>query len=628
MSTGAPANSLPPSPAQPPTQAVPPASDAGRAPTRIPRDTDGVIALYGALWEFARGRRGRMIGASGLLIGSQLAKLAVPWLAAQAINAIQLSGGSDFGRAGLLIAAIIAMYVLAWSMHGPGRVLERSVAVHVRAALSDRLLERLGRLPLAWHDRHHSGETMHRVTQATTALSEFAQNQFVYLQNVVNIAGPLVALALVSWGTGLGAAAGYVVIALVILRFDRSLMRLAREENDAERRHAATMIDFLGNVSTVMSLRLQVAMRRLLATRLAAIFRPLARSIVLNEWKWCAVDLFSMLLSWGLVIYYALSTRDATGTLLIGNLFMVYQYAQQAGGVIGSIAANYQSLARMQTDYASATPIWQAEEKRVPPGAVPADWREITVRNLAFRHSTDAEAPGLHDVSLTLRRGERIALVGPSGSGKSTLMRVLAGLYAAQQIEIAADRVPLGGLDSLASVATFVPQEAEVFEATVRENLTFGIPQPAGAVERVAALSAFDTVTAQMPEGLDTQLTEGGVNLSGGQRQRLALARGMLFARDASVVMLDEPTSALDAVTEGRVLANLSTAFPDACVIASVHRLSVLPRFDRVILLAAGRVVDAGSVPDLLVRQSLFREMWRGGGDEAHDARRETVARA
>ena len=108
---------------------------------------------------------------------------------------------------------------------------------------------------------------------------------------------------------------------------------------------------------------------------------------------------------------------------------------------------------------------------------------------------------------------------------------------------------------------------------------------------------------------LDTPLSERGFNLSGGQRQRLSLARGVLAASGSSLLLLDEPTSALDATTEGRVLDRIAAAFPDACVIASIHRLSLLDRFDTVLLMEAGRIVDAGPREALLARRPLLQKL-------------------
>ncbi|MBC7942446.1 MAG: ATP-binding cassette domain-containing protein, partial [Chitinophagaceae bacterium] len=118
---------------------------------------------------------------------------------------------------------------------------------------------------------------------------------------------------------------------------------------------------------------------------------------------------------------------------------------------------------------------------------------------------------------------------------------------------------------------------------------------------------------AGLPQGLDTPLCERGFNLSGGQRQRLALARGVLAARGSSLLLLDEPTSALDPLIEQHVHAAIDHAFEGACIVASVHRLSLLPHFDRVVLMVAGRVVDVGTATELEVRQPLFAAMRRGG---------------
>jgi ABC-type multidrug transport system fused ATPase/permease subunit len=221
---------------------------------------------------------------------------------------------------------------------------------------------------------------------------------------------------------------------------------------------------------------------------------------------------------------------------------------------------------------------------------------------------------------LTLHRGERVALVGPSGSGKSTLMRLLAGLYQPQHGHYEVDGVARLGLRDLASTSTLIPQEADVFEASVRENLTFGVPCTEDDLDQAVHTSGFDTVLATMDRGLDTLISERGFNMSGGQRQRLCLARGLLAARDSSLLMLDEPTSALDPVTEAHVHRRLDASFKNTCIVASVHRMSLLEHFDRVILMVDGRVVDSGTPAELQQRQSIFREMVQSqAGPRAED---------
>jgi len=593
---------------------------------------NAIRELYAALWHFAAGARAQLLGATALLASSQLIRLALPYLAGQAINALQRG---ELNGAGRWIAALAGVYVGAWALHGPGRILERNVGMRVRETLADQLYARIAAAPLAWHDGHHSGQLQHRVHQASRALSDFAQNQFIWLTNAVNFVGPLVALALLSRTSGVTALAGYVLIGLVIVRIDRALMKLARAENDADRRYVAALLDFLGNASTVIGLRLQGASRLLLRRRMAAISLPLKRTVVLNEGKWFAVDLMGLALTWGLVVVYVWQARAPGQAVMLGAVFMIYQYAQQAAGVVTSVAANFSFFARMHTDYSSAEPIWQAPSGDVAasvpeqvPEQVPereridatAVWSRIDVDGLQWRYAargeqqTEAADPvtvrssGLHDVKLSLRRGERVALVGPSGGGKSTLLRVLAGLYPPDSGSLSLDGRPVDWTQ-LRRLATLIPQETELFEASVRENLAFG--QPRDDAQLLAALhtSTFDEVLKANHGDLDTAVSERGFNLSGGQRQRLCLARGGLAAQGSSLLLLDEPTSALDAGTEARVLERIAGAFPDACVVASIHRLSLLERFDTVVLMEAGHVVDYGPRDAVLGRQPLLQRM-------------------
>ncbi|WP_354678787.1 ABC transporter ATP-binding protein [Cupriavidus plantarum] len=557
--------------------------------------------LYRALWLHAEGVRAHMLGAAALLSAAQLLRLTMPWLAAQAINALQQGQMETAGR---WILYLIGVYLLSWLLHGPGRVLERNVGVRVRERLADQLYARIASAPLAWRDGHHSGELQHRVVQSSRALSDFAQNQFGYLQSAFNFVGPIVALALLSRTSGAIAVTGYVIVALIILRFDRTLMHLARAENDADRRYAAALLDFVGNAGTVIGLRLQAASRRLLDHRMAAVMAPLRRAVMVNEGKWFAVDLLGMGLTWILVVVYVLQSRQPGQAVLLGTIFMIYQYAQQAATVVGAMATNFQSFARMHTDYGSAEPIWQApgDPEAVVPAVVPdAPWRTLALRGATWRYPNDARG-GLYGVDLVLHRGARVALIGPSGGGKSTLLRALAGLYRPQEGELLRDGAPRDWSE-LRTLATLIPQEAEVFEASVEENLTFGVPADAAALESAVHAGVFDEVLQRMPDGLASPLNERGSNLSGGQRQRLALSRGALASAGSSLLLLDEPTSALDPQSEGRVFDRMFAAFPTACIVASVHRPSLLARFDTIVVVEAGRVVDAGPRDAVLARR-------------------------
>jgi ABC-type multidrug transport system fused ATPase/permease subunit len=166
-----------------------------------------------------------------------------------------------------------------------------------------------------------------------------------------------------------------------------------------------------------------------------------------------------------------------------------------------------------------------------------------------------------------------------------------------------------------------------VFEGTLRENLTFGEPVPDADLRRAIELAALEPVLSALPNRLDTAISERGLNFSGGQKQRIALARGLVAARHSSLVFLDEPTASLDPVSEAGIYAGLDRALPDVCLVSSIHRLHLLARFDRVVLMAEGRVVDAGTLPELLARQPLMQQLWHEAGSAAEGAPQEVGAR-
>jgi ABC-type bacteriocin/lantibiotic exporter with double-glycine peptidase domain len=397
--------------------------------------------------------------------------------------------------------------------------------------------------------------------------------------------------------------AGYAAIGYFVIRIDAFMVLLVREENRAERRYNSALVDCLGNIATVATLRVQEPMRKMLRSRLLAVFAPLRRNIVFNEVKWGGIDLLNSAMRTGLVALYAWLEYRQRGTISVGTAVVVHQYSQQVGTVVAAMAMHWNDLVRQKTEVADVDPILGSPARAPDSAAVPEDWREIRVEGVRFVHPAVAQGrPALDEVSVALRRGQRIALIGESGAGKSSLLRVLAGLVDAERVSVTVDGMPRPDLKHLGPVSLLLPQDPAVFESSVRENVTMGLPYQQREIERACELAGFTSVIAQLPQGLDTLISERGVNLSGGQKQRLALARGLLAANDVGLVLLDEATSSVDASTEAEIYDRVMTAFAGACIVSSVHRLHLLRRFDTVIVMDGGRVVDSGA-PDEVKRR-------------------------
>ncbi|WP_395795497.1 ATP-binding cassette domain-containing protein [Aquimonas sp.] len=602
---------------------------------KLGRRVSPVLLLYRELWRQAHGNRAALLGSMLLLIGAQVVLLLIPYLLGNAFNILQARGGDGAGDAALWLIAVLSAALASWLMHAPGRILERNVALAVRARVSTTLTERLFSFPLIWHERNHSVGTAHRVQQSSEALGLFAENQFAYVSSAVRLVGPVAALFFIHPLVGGMAALGLIVISWSVVGFDRVIVRLAIRTNDANRRYGSVLADALGSATTVLALRQARPFVRLLGQLLEVLFEPLKRMILINEGKWFVVDMASRLLSCCLVGLYAwLVLRLSHGgqALMLGNVYMVWEYAVQAGAVVVAVASNFQQFAEHYANYQSADPIRAAlvDDKLNKP-LVLQTWDRCEVQGVVFHHGgARDEAPALDHIRVSLERGKRYALIGKSGSGKSTLMRVLAGLYVAEQIVVQPANctvvmTPLDAARFLRGSTTMIPQDAELFEGSLGENLAMCESlQGAPAAEEFPHALGLAMVTEFVDsEGdlLQAQIAENGANWSGGQRARLVLARGILAARGSSLVLLDEPTASLDARTEAIVYQNLFAEFAETCLVASVHRLELLRYFDEVLVMCDGRLVAQGPEMVLAETSPEYGELrastlQRGGGEE------------
>ena len=239
--------------------------------------------------------------------------------------------------------------------------------------------------------------------------------------------------------------------------------------------------------------------------------------------------------------------------------------------------------------------------------AINADVGEIAIKNLSFQYG---ERKIIDDLSLSIKKGEKIAFVGESGSGKSTLIRILLGLLKYNQGEVRLGDMELKEicLNNLYDRVSYLSQDAPVFDGTIKENLVF--EKQVSEEQMLGALSEVQLshLVENLAEGLNTEIGEKGTCLSGGEKQRLALAR--LWFEDSELVILDEATSAMDNLTEENVMKSVMQKMKDKTVIAIAHRLNSIVGFDRIILFKEGRIVGQGPFEELLHTDSYFMDLY------------------
>lgn len=572
------------------------------------------FSLISSVWNYGSKWR-HYIVTYYLLLGMAQAILSLsPYAFGKAIEKLQNIKEYGVSETILWLTFGIVITLLFWLFQGPGRILERNVALKIQQEFQLNSYKQLISLPLKWHQDHHSGNLIARINKSCMSLYHFAENQFEYLQNTIKFVMSIVFLSWISLPVGIASITLSLGIIIIVICFDKKLVILYKSENEIENNIWMTLFDYLNNITTILTLRLGHLTHNHVAQRINSIWVFFKKEVLLNEAKWFTSGILFASIQLIILITYIINILRDAQTIQLGTIVMIFRYQWELNDVFRDLSVNYSEIVRMNTDVQNIQPILEEIKdfnyyKNIKNCH---KWNNIQITNMSFNiiNETHKTQIGFNKLSLQFKKGEKIALIGLSGSGKSTLLKLLAGLYVPSTVQLKVDKKYFDSLDPLQSTITLIPQTPEIFKSTIKFNITLGLPVEEKQINYFSKISKFCEVVDSLPNGLETEINEKGLNLSEGQKQRLALTRGLLNTYASSIILMDEPTSSVDLPTEKNIITNIINQFPDKTIIISLHKLHLLPKFDSIIMLQQGEIISYGPVDALLQNKGPVYDLW------------------
>jgi subfamily B ATP-binding cassette protein MsbA len=519
-------------------------------------------------------------------------------------------------RHGPAIALTIALMVIVLPLaHFGQEYFSQYLLGRILVDLQRELCGKLLTLPLGFHHQTARGETLSRILNDTNRAHHALDQFFVdVVQAALMLGIGFVTLLFLSWQLTLTVAAAVPLLGGAIAFFGRRIRKGAERRQESQADITQRILQILAGIKIVKAFKAQAGEAAGFARENMRYFRRNLRVVKNRSMSRAFVEFLSNLIGISVLFVGLYAFLQGYWGLTFGTV----------AAFVGVMASTYRpmrdfsrSWTRLQEAGPSAERFFALldapAEVADPPEAVTIEGvREgIRLRGVSFSYGRELE-PVLRDVTLEVRAGEMVAIVGKTGSGKTTLADLLLRLYDPDSGSIEADGVDLRRIkrDSWLDHVAVVTQDPFLFAGTIRENILYGRPDASESELLAAARAAHvDEFAERLDSGYDTDVGEAGVALSGGQRQRITIARAILKRPD--VLIFDEATSALDAQSERLVQEAIDSLLAGRTTFVIAHRLSTVRHADKILVLSQGRVIEVGSHDELMAKNGAYADLMR-----------------
>ena len=510
----------------------------------------------------------------------------------------------------VVAAAFLAVIVFESCMHFLRNYLLYHTANKIDAGLGARVYRHLLSLPYRYFETRRVGTIIARVRELENLRQFMANVSLTVLLDTVFSCVFIAVMALYSPALTLLVLGFVAVIALVSFVATPHIKARLDEKFHRGAMAQSFLVESVTGIQTVKSMALEGKMVRNWENHLGDYIRSAFNLANVGNAAVTASQTLQKLMTLA-VIYFGVGLVF-DNRLSVGQLIAFQMFASQLSGPVLRLVHLWQDFQQAKLSLERIGDIVNTPSEVTGGSVSLRDLKgSIAFRDVKFRYAHDGPLV-LDGVSLAVRPGEMIGIVGRSGSGKSTVAKLVQRLYHPQEGVIAVDGIDLRHMDPLflRSRIGMVPQESFLFSGTIRENIAMAMPD--ADMERVIAASRIagaHEFISEMPLGYDTVVEERGVSLSGGQRQRIAIARALIT--DPRIVIFDEATSALDYESERAVRNNLGLIRRGRTVLLIAHRLNLMRDCDRILVLDRGRIVEAGDHASLMKKGGLYAHLCR-----------------